>query len=165
MHSGRDLAGETGGGFLRRLSNLNRACGTVYRPAHLAKLASLNRGQALERVSAWLDSAIDFITLEWNEDEPAEQRHYPWSRCVRKQYVVRMVQDYRKDGTTVEGYPNEEVIVPRPVRCRQLGSLRVGSCTSATRPANRSRPAIGGITFKGMRQDFFANAASEHYAG
>ena len=92
--------------------------------------------------------------------KPAEQRQY-LRLLVRKQYVVRMVQDYRKDGTTVEGYPNEEVLGRRPVRDVGSWGLRVGSCTSATRPAEPFTSRDRRITFKGMRQDFFANAASD----
>ena len=159
VRAGKDLASEHEGRFLAgSKKSRTRLARDFYSKAHLAKLVALTRAQVVDRLTPWLESAID-AALEWESDEPAKQRRF-LTRLVRSQHVVR-VEHHDGGSPIVDGHPNEEALYGDLYELSASGASVGGIIYLYKATGEPFAPVDRRITVNGMRREFYVNAASD----
>lgn len=157
VRAGKDLASQHQwrllAGSERSRARLARE---FYSEAHLAKLVALSKKDVVDRMSPWIESAID-STLEWGSDGLREHEHF-LGRMAKSQYVVRVEHHGGYGMTIVDGQPNEEVAYGDLYEMSAAGFSVGGTIYLCKATGEPFTPRDMRATFLGMKDEFYANA-------
>jgi hypothetical protein len=137
-----------------------------YSATHLTALVELTRDEVLDRLSVWLEAAIDSAFEDCSagdnptQEERREQEQFI-GRLARSQYVVKVESAGRTGGTLVDGHPDEEVAYSDLYEMSASGFSVGGTiflCKTTGEPFSRRDSRT---TFLGMQKEFRENARDD----